>query len=278
MQVIPFVNIEFSRLARRYTVFFYMGFATWFCPLAVAVDNAVSNEWVSLFNGKDLSGWTVKFAGYELDHNYKNTFQAVEGVLRVSYENYDKFDGEFGHIFYHKLFSHYIIRLEYRFIGDQVAGGPAWALRNNGIMLHSQSPATMSTDQQFPVSIEAQILGGNGIDSRPTANVCTPGTHIVMNAEVITQHCINSTSATFHGDQWVRMEVEVHGSSKIIHRINDEVVFEYQKPQFDAGDTDAKLLISHGQSLMLGEGYISLQAESHPTEFRNIEILQLQVD
>jgi hypothetical protein len=231
-------------------------------------------EWTSLFNGKNLDGWTIKMTGYELNDNYKNTFRVENGVLKISYEEYDQFNKEFGHIFYKDKFSHYKIRLEYRFIGNQASGGPGWAYRNNGIMLHSQSPESMALDQEFPVSVEVQLLGGNGVDERSTGNVCTPGTHIVMEGELIKGHCISSTSKTFHGDQWVMAEVEVVGNTIIKNKINGEIVFEFTNPQYDEEDPDAKKLIKDG-ILLLHEGYIALQAETHPTEFRKIEILDL---
>ena len=68
-----------------------------------------------LFNGKDLSNWIPKFTGYELGVNYRDTFQAEDGVFKVSYDNWPDFDGEFGHIFYDESFSHYRLLVEYRF-------------------------------------------------------------------------------------------------------------------------------------------------------------------
>lgn len=232
-------------------------------------------QWISLFNGKNLDGWHAKITGYALDDNFGNTFRVEDGLMKMSYDQYEKFDGKFGHIFYEKPFSHYIIRVEYRFVGEQTTGGPGWAFRNSGIMLHCQDPTTIRKDQDFPVCIEAQILGGNGADERSTANVCTPGTHIVINDSLVTTHCINSTSKTYHGDQWVTMEVEVHGSGTINHFVNDTLVFVYEKPQYDETDADAKLLIKDGNKLV-DRGYISLQAESHPIEFRKVELLVLE--
>jgi hypothetical protein len=230
-----------------------------------------AGKWIALFNGKNLDGWTPKFAGSELGVNYKNTFRVENGILKVSYDQYAKFSGEFGHLFYKDKFSHYRIRVEYRFTGEQTAEAPAWAFRNSGVMLHCQSPSSMSKEQSFPVSIEAQLLGGNGHQERSTGNVCTPGTNIVMNGQLITNHCINSTSKTFHGDQWVTAEFEVHGDSLIRHYINDDLVLQYEQPQLDEKDADGKKLIRDGDK-RIGEGYISLQAESHPVEFRKVEI------
>jgi hypothetical protein len=230
--------------------------------------------WTPLFNGENLDGWAVKIAGHELNDNYKNTFRVENGFLKCSYDEYDKYDEKFGHIFYKDKFSHYILRVEYRFVGEQVPEGPGWAYRNNGLMLHCQSPESMSKDQEFPVSVEVQLLGGNGKDERSTGNVCTPGTHIMMNGELITEHCISSTSKTFHGDQWVTAEVEVVGGDVIKHIINGEIVMEYNNPQLDPDSPDAKQFLKDG-NIMVQDGYIALQAESHPTEFRKIEILVL---
>ncbi|MFT4814545.1 MAG: hypothetical protein ACI80L_002636 [Pseudohongiellaceae bacterium] len=234
-----------------------------------------SEQWIKLFNGEDLSNWIPKFTGHELGVNYRDTFRAEDGVFKVSYDNWPDFDGEFGHIFYNESFSHYRLLVEYRFVGDQVNNGPDWAYRNNGVMLHGQSPESMTLDQEFPASIEVQLLGGNGTDERATANVCSPGTHYVRDGELVTQHCINSSSVTYHGDQWVTLEVEVRGDEMIRHTVNGEVVFEYSMTQLDESDPDAQNLINQGQPIAVGGGYISLQAESHPTEFRRIEILPL---
>ena len=242
---------------------------------AVGQDSRSNGRWISLFNGKDLDGWKIKIAGHELNDNYKNTFRVEDGILKVCYDRYDKFEGTFGHLFYKDKFSHYVIRVEYRFVGDQTPGGPGWAFRNSGIMLHCQSPESMREDQSFPVCVEVQLLGGGGQDERPTANVCTPGTHIVMDGKLVTRHCNPSRSKTYHGDRWVTVEVEVHGNSAIKHVVNGETVLEYEKPQLDEKDPDGRKLIKNGEK-MLREGYISLQAESHPVEFRKVEILLLE--
>ncbi len=233
-------------------------------------------EWVSLFNGKDLTGWTPKIRYSELGENYGNTFRVEDGLLKVRYDGggYDKFDERFGHLFFKDSFSNYRLRIEYRFVGEQCAGGPGWATRNSGVMVHGQDPATMSKDQDFPVSIEVQMLGGNGKDVRTTSNLCTPGTNVVMNGELKLQHCINSTSQTFHGEQWVTVETEVHNKEIIRHLIDGEVVLEYNQPQLDKRDEYAQKLIK-GDDLLLTFGTISLQSESHPIDFRKVEIMIL---
>lgn len=243
--------------------------------LLAALLSQQSDETIPLFDGKTLEGWTPKIAGFPLGENYKNTFRVENGAIKVSYDGYRSFDNRFGHLFYKTPFSNYILKLEYRFTGEQVAGGPAWALRNSGVMVHCQPPETIGKDQSFPVSIEIQFLGGDGKEERSTGNVCTPGTNVVMNGALVTQHCINSTSRTYHGDQWVRVEVEVHGSGRTICRINGAPVIEFEQPQLDPSDPYANPLIKNGEKLLSG-GYIALQSESHPVEFRNITITKLR--
>ena len=256
----------------------FLQIAALLLPTIACGQNSTTGEWIQLFNGENLDNWQVKFTGQELGANYRETFRVENSLLTVSYENWNNFNGEFGHLFYDQVFSHYLLRVEYRFIGEQVSNGPGWAYRNNGLMLHSQNPASMSLDQEFPVSIEVQLLGGNGTDLRTTANICTPGTNMVMNGELITRHCTNSNSGTFHGDQWVTVEMEIHGSNNLIHRINGQEVFSLQEIQLDATDLDAQALLEKGAPVTLKEGYVALQAESHPTQFRKIELLPLKAD
>ena len=251
--------------------------ATAVCLLALASPGLAEEEekWIQLFNGKDLDQWTVKIRGYPAGENFGNTFRVEDGLLTVRYDQYDKFDRRFGHLFYNGEFSHYRLRVEYRFVGEQCPGGPGWAFRNSGVMLHGEKPETMSRNQEFPVSIEAQLLGGDGENERTTANVCTPGTHLVRDGELITRHCNSSSSKTYHGDRWVTVELEVHGGGVVKHIIDGDVVLEYEKCQYDPGDPDAQKLIT-GDDLLIRGGTISLQSESHPIQFRKVELLPLE--
>ena len=238
---------------------------------------STANEevWISLFNGKDLDHWIPKIRGYETGDNFGNTFRVEDGVLKVSYDAYTEFENRFGHIFYDQPFSYYKLLVEYRFTGDQVSNGPAWAYRNSGIMIHGQSAESMAVDQDFPISIEVQLLGGDGNSERTTANLCTPGTHVVMNGKLIEQHCINSSSKTYHGDQWVEVEVVVYGDSLIQHFVEGEKVLEYHQPQIGGGTVNDYNEWAKMDGTLLEGGSISLQSESHPVEFRKVEILNL---
>jgi hypothetical protein len=243
--------------------------------LAQTRPNPTTAEWIQLFNGKDLDGWIPKITGYETGENFGNTFRVENGVLKVSYDQYDEFKNRFGHLFYRAPFSHYVIGVEYRFVGEQVKGGPNWALRNSGIMLHCQPPQTMGKDQDFPISIEAQLLGGGPTGERSTMNLCTPGTNVEMDGKLFTTHCKTSTSPTFRGDQWVRVEAEVRGSDRIVHRVEGQTVLAYDKPQIGGGNVGNHDPAVKKDGTLLNSGYISLQSESHPIEFRKVELLNL---
>jgi hypothetical protein len=237
-----------------------------------------TSQWIPLFNGRDLTGWTPKFSKHELGVNLHDTFRVEDGVLKVSYDKWTTFDGEFGHLFYDTPYRFYRLAAEYRFVGEQPAAarGVGWAVRNNGVMLHSQDPRTMTRDQDFPISIEVQFLGGLGSGPRPTANLCTPGTNVIMNGALRTAHCTNSSSKTYDGDQWVRVEVLVLGDHLIRHIIDGQVVFEYTNPQIGGGNVASFDPAIKVDGTPLTGGYIAIQAESAPTEFRVIEIMPLE--
>ncbi len=244
-------------------------------PPMLAQGDRDGRDWIQLFNGKDLDGWTAKIAGHELGDNYGNTFRVRDGHLIVSYDQYTSFDNRFGHLFYRGTYSHYRIAVEYRFVGDQARGGPAWALRNSGIMVHGQRPETIRKDQDFPISIEVQLLGGSGAGERTTANLCTPGTHVVIDGALFTTHCLNSQSKTYHGEQWVRVEAEVLGAGRITHFVNGEPVLRYEQAQIGGGNVINYDPAVKKDGALLMEGSISLQSESHPVEFRKVELLNL---
>lgn len=242
------------------------------CGFSACSSKKNEPQWEQLFNGENLDNWIVKITGYPAGENFGNTFRVEDGLLKVRYDAYDAFNERYGHIFFNKAYSHYKLRVEYRFIGEQVNEGPGWALRNSGAMLHSQDPYTMHVDQDFPVSIEAQMLGGNGVDERTTGNVCTPGTEIDIMGEHYTGHCANSTSKTYHGDQWVTLEMVVLGDSIVHHIMEGDTIMTYTNLIVAGGNVSPEPTIAKGP---LRKGFISLQSESHPVDFRKVEIMDL---
>lgn len=244
-------------------------------------------EWITIFNGKDLTGWDIKISGHALNDNYKNTFQVEDGMLRIRYDQYQQFDEKYGHLYYKTPYSYYRIRFDYRFVGKQTPGGAEWNVRNSGIMLHSQSAQSLDYHQTFPMSLEMQLLGGLGTGVRPTGNLCSPGTQAFMQGSLNPAHCINSNSQTYDGDQWVSAEAIVLGDSVVHHIIQGDTVLTYTKTQIGGGfvtEADWSLAKMDPKTIeywkkrdgtALSSGYIALQAESHPIDFKNIQLLNL---
>jgi hypothetical protein len=244
-------------------------------PVHVA---APAGQWISLFNGRDLDDWTVKIAGHDVNDNYRNTFRVENGLLKVSYLQYDTFGGRFGSLFHKSKFSHYWFRAEYRFVGDQARGAPSWAYKNSGIQLHSQSPESMRKEQEFPVSVEFDIVGGRLLGRHPTGDVCQNGTRVKIDGAPLTGKCSKLSDITIPGDEWVTIEAEIRGSTRVRQIVNGVLVVEYTDLTLDERDADARRLIAPNGDKALTSGYISIQANSHPIEFRRIEVLPIAQD
>jgi hypothetical protein len=246
-------------------------------------------EWVSLFNGKDLNGWNIKIANHSLNDNFNNTFQVQDSMIRVVYDEYEDFDDKYGHMYYKTPYSYYKLRFDYRFLEEQTSGGENWNVRNSGVMIHSQSAKSNALEQHFPVSLEIQLLGGLNKGVRTTANLCTPGTAVYFNGKLDYTHCITSESKTYNGDQWVHIEAIILGNESILHIVENDTVLKYTRPEIDSSFlskdykgidwdnfvvTNKKIWLDKAGK-PIGEGYIALQAESHPIDFKNIELLDL---
>jgi hypothetical protein len=253
------------------TLAFLLTLSIFQVPIAGDWRSAPEADWRTIFNGRTLDGWVVKLANHELGDNYADTFRVEEGAIRVTYDKYDEFGSRFGHLYYRQKVSHYVLTLEYRFFGDQARDGPGYARLNSGVMIHSQAPETILKDQDWPISVEAQFLAGG----RTTMNVCTPGTEIFMNGEMVKAHCTNSASKVYGNDEWVRVHVEVLGSTRVRHLIGGEVVLQYEKPMIGGGVANRFDPAVKRDGTILESGYIGLQAESQPVEFRNIRLLNL---
>jgi len=247
-----------------------------FAACSLLKQGSQENEWQYLFNGRNLDGWVVKFHHHELGDNYANTFRVVDGVIQVNYDDYEHFGERYGHLFYHEPFSSYHLKFEYRFTDQWMKDAPSYTYRNSGIMFHSQAPETILKEQDWPISVEYQMLASAGDGKpRPTGNMCSPGTEVVLNGEMYRGHCINSSSKTYEWDEWVSGELIVYGDSLVIHLVNSDTVLQYMQPQIGGGvanryDPNIKI-----DGKMLSSGYIGLQAEGQGVEFREIKIKQL---
>ncbi len=238
----------------------------------ISIEKKGLKKWVKLFNGKNLNNWTPKIAGYKLGENYGNTFRVENGILSIRYNQYDSFRNRFGALYYDKKLTNYRLKVEYRFLGITTPGAPSWGYRDGGIQYHSQPPSTLGLNQSFPVCLEYNLHGGNGTDERPVGEICASGMKVEINGKRNTSFCtLPTVKRTFHGDQWVVAEIEIR-NGKITHFTNGEQILQFNNPSFDSAHAIGKNFISPGNDLVK-DGYISFQSNSHPMDFRRIEIM-----
>ncbi len=234
---------------------------------------SAKEEWVSIFNGKDLNGWTMKINGYPLDENFGNTFRVEDSILKIRYDAYGPEFGErFGALFYDKELSDYRLKVEYRFVGETAAGAPEWGFRDSGVQIHTQPPHTVQLNQGFPICLEYNLHGGNGTEDRPLGAICGIGMKVEIDGKRSDLFCNPAKVAkTFHGDQWVTIEIDVQ-EGKMKHFVNGKEIMSYANPVYDPENEFARAFIKEGDSTV-NSGYISLQSNSHPIDFRKIELL-----
>lgn len=248
------------------------------CSRSASKVNQDSSEktWVNIFNGKNLDGWTAKFQHHEPGDNYANTFRVVNGSIQVNYDGYDQFEERYGHLFYKNPYAAFHLKFDYRFTDQWMEDAPSYTYRNSGVMFHSQAPETILKEQDWPISVEYQMLADAGDGNpRPTGNMCSPGTEVIFNGEMDPRHCINSDSPTFSWDEWVHAELIVYGDSLVIHKVNGKKVLEYTHPQIGGGVANRFNPDYKVDGKLLKSGYIGLQAEGQGVEFKNIAIMKL---
>jgi len=240
--------------------------------------NSNQEEWEQLFNDRDIRDWTTKIHHYETGDNYGDTFRVEDGIIKVRYDKYEgEFNDRFGHLYHNKPYSYFHLSMEYRFVGELHPGAPSFTKLNSGIMFHSQDPKTMPKEQNWPISVEMQFLAGLQKDkARPTGNMCSPGTDVVYEGKIDPRHCINSNSETYFGKQWVKAELIVLGDSLVKHIINGKEVLSYTKPQIGGGVVDRFDPEIKKDGKLLKEGFIALQSEGQPIDFRKIKIKNLK--
>ncbi len=239
-------------------------------------DKSVDTEWIDLFNGRDLSDWIVKIHHHNAGENFGNTFRVVDSVIQVRYDQYGDFNDQFAHLYYKQPFSAFHLKLEYHFTGSLQKGAPDYTLLNSGVMFHSQDPRTMLKEQNWPISVEMQFLAGLGDGQpRPTGNMCSPGTDIEYQGKIYDGHCLDSSSKTYDADAWIQAELIVYGDSLITHIIEGDTVLRYSKPTMGGGVVQGLDSAYWKPGTALKSGYIALQSEGQPIDFRNVRIKDL---
>jgi len=59
-----------------------------------------------------------------------------------------------------------------------------------------------------------------------------------MSGVKVQAHCTNSTSETFHDDEWVTVELIVHADTVVSHLVNGEKVLGYEQLTIGGGSVD----------------------------------------
>jgi hypothetical protein len=104
------------------------------------------NGWIKLFNGKDLSGWSVYLAPKkEADPN--KVFKVDDGILVCE-------GMPFGYLITDKEYENYILKLQWRW-GKTVHGKG----RNSGVFVHVVGP-----NKIWPKAVEAQLMADHAGD------------------------------------------------------------------------------------------------------------------
>lgn len=231
---------------------------------------ANTDGWVNLFNGKDLTGWVPLIHKHKVGENVYDTFRAdsVNKVIKVLYDKYPnlEFGGRCGNLYYNRRLTNYRIKVTYRFQEPLVKNPVGWSKNNSGLMIFGIDPATVTGDPEFPPLIEIQLLGspsqpGGGGTTSP--NYCEPGG---MTMQQHTGGCGNNGTGKTPNPaaQWTTVEADVHvtGQTKI-----------YQHP-----DTTNAVLTMSGpryQNAAVTGGYIALQSEGQPIEYKDILLKEL---
>lgn len=226
-----------------------------------------ASDWIRIFNGKDLEGWVKKIRTHPVGEDPYNTWYVKDSLLWVDYSKYTApFNYRFGHMAYEKRkFSYFLLRAVYQFWGSQPPTAPSEGKQNNGLMFHSESMSAMARDAQFPASAEVQLLGENNNQNTEgtTANFCCVGATMVVNGNRI-DGCWKAAPRNIKGLPWVKVEVLILADSVGKHMVEGDTVMRYTK------------ILAKRDGKPLREGYIAIQAESAPTYFKTLEVLDLE--
>ena len=186
-----------------------------------------------------------------MGENFGNTLRVEDNILKIRYDAYGQdFNDRFGTVYFDKYLTNYRLKVEYRFVGETAPGAPTWGYRDSGIQFYGQPPASQKLDDAFPSGMFIEYMGERN------TTTCIP-------AEV---------GRTFHGDQWVTAEIEVK-NGKITHYVNGVEILSYANPTYNPANETAKMLMDDENTKVKG-GYVSLQSNSHPIDFRKIELLE----
>jgi len=198
---------------------------------------------MSLFNGKDLTGWHVDVPKMDNDPDVKSPFIVRDGLL-VSLGTPN------GHLITDAVYQNYRLEIQYRFTGKP---------GNCGVLAHASTPRSLYG--MFPKSIEVQMLHQNAGDFWCIVeDISVPDMEKRRGPEAEwgivegkRRRILNLTDGSENPlGQWNTMIVECVGNSVMVW-VNDDFV-------------------NHGFDCTAGRGQIAIQAEGSEVEFRKLQL------
>ena len=241
------------------------------CLLALVPALLTAGETISLFNGKDLAGWTIDAPARD-NMTAEREVKVKDGIMTIDTRkvawwkaNPPSFmvrDGllvslgmPLGHLVTEREFSDYKLVVEYRFSKDP---------GNCGVLVHASTPRTLY--DMFPKSVEVQMQHENAGDfwcigenievpdmekRRPRKDDQVFGGGPKDARRIIKL----ADGAEKPLGEWNTMQIECRGDEIIVH-VNGT-------------------LVNHGFKSTVSSGKIALQAEGAEVEFRKVELTPL---
>ena len=242
-----------------------------FVPVGAAPSEPVrpnSSEWISLFNGKNLDGWTTFLSSEGRNRDPQGVFKAENGMLHILDVPNRGQRQAFGYLATNRSYGDYHLRFQYRW-GDKRFVPRDRAKRDSGVVYHIQG-----SDRVWPKSVELQVqegdtgdfwlLGGVTMETTVASTGGDPkryregGVPYTTRAGSYVRVAKDRTRDSRSG--WNTVELIVRGDSAV-HIVNGEVV------------NRGEHLRSSGKPLTAGR--IAFQAEGAEVYYRNIELKPL---
>ena len=211
------------------------------------ITSCQSQSTISLFNGKDLTGWHIDVPEMDKDPKARNPFIIRNGML-VSLGTPG------GHIITDAIYQDYRLDIEYRF-----AGKPG----NCGALVHASTPRSLY--DMFPKSIEVQMMHENA------------GDFWCIVQDIETDNMLERRGPK---EEWGITE----GKKRRILNLTDgseKPVGEWNTMKIECLGDKIKAwvngdLVNFGYNATVSSGQVALQAEGSEVEFRKVELTPIK--
>ena len=241
------------------------------CLLALVPSLLIGGETLSLFNGKDLTGWTLDTPDRD-EMTEEQEVEIKDGIMTFDTRKVEWWtanppsfmvrDGllismgrPLGHLITEEEFENYKLVVEYKFTKRP---------GNCGVLVHASTPRYLY--DMFPKSVEVQMQHGNAGDfwcigeniEVPNMEERRPRRDETVKyggEEGDARRIAKLADAESPVGEWNTMEIECKGDEVIVH-VNGT-------------------LVNHGTNMTTTSGKIALQAEGVEVAFRKVELTPL---